>query len=124
MAYAAYKCYSPKFVENEMKYFFISSGIFPILIGIDWNNIIPKSETNNSKILMAIGLVYGSFGFYPQKLKYMIAIMAFLKLQVTAGWIKKGCKTDEPNNAGMTIAVGDAAYAILFLLAFYQIYKS
>ena len=121
--YAAYKCYQPQFVNNELKYFCVSSGLFAALIGLDWKNVIPKSAPNMSRVLFGIGILYGSVGFYPQKLKYLLPVFALLKLDVFRKWVKKGCPPDEPNDAQMTIAVGDASFAVVFLIAFYNLYK-
>ena len=123
-AYAAYKCYKPQFVANEMKYFFISSGAFAILIGSDFHGVVPKSAPDMSKPLFAIGILYGTIGFYPEKLKYVIPIFALLKLDVFRKWVQKGCEPDSPNDAKMTIAIGDASFAIVYLIAFYQLYKA
>ena len=95
-----------------------------MMIAFEWSNIMPKTEANMGTMLFTIGILYGSVGFYPQKLKYIIPIFAFLKLLVFKSWAQKGCQPDKPNDASMTIAIGDLSFAVLFIIAFYKLYKA
>ena len=102
-----------------MKLFFISSGLFPIIIALDWDNLIPKEATNNSKALIGIGLLYGSIAFFPQKLKYILPVFGLLKLAVFWDWLRKKC----PMDTRMTISLGDFSYGIVFFIAFNELRK-
>ena len=109
-----------------MKYFFISSGIFPILVAMDYDNFIPSSGSIVSvgiNTLIAVSPLYVAFGFYPQKLKYLLPVFALAKLNVFAKWIGKGCPADTAFDASMSIAIGDLSFATVFLIAFYRIYN-
>ena len=119
--YASYKIFYPQFGNQETILFFISSGIWNIMIGIDYEHIIPEHVREDSSFgpvtLIVIGCIYSLFGLFPQKLKYLILLSSIAKTKVFIDWIKEGCSY----NQYMTAAIGDILFAILFFMVFYQI---
>ena len=71
--------------------------------------------------MYTLGVIYGSFGIFPQQLKYLIPPATLLKVSVIIKWIQTGCPIDDPL---MPIAIGDFAMGIVFGIVFYNIWYS
>ena len=116
--YAAYKLFKPRFVGNEMKYFFVSASFYAFWIALYWNTFNPNSKDSvQRKNVFVVSALYACFAFFPQKLKYLIALTGLLKISVMWMWIKQG----SPVNEMMTIAFGDLGFGITFLTVLYQL---
>ena len=111
--------YNPTLTSNEMKLFFGSCTLWNVIIGLNAKYL--KVPENNAPALHTLGIIYGSFGFFPNKLKYLLPPAALLKVSVIGKWIQSGCPTDDPL---MTIAIGDFAMGVVFSIVFYNLVYS
>ena len=114
-AYAAYKVCKPTFHGHEMELFFLSAGLWNMLISIGWTSLIKHETSATPTFIATLGVCYGLTGIFPEKMKYLIPLYVLGKMAVLYLWIKVG----RPHDELKVLAMGDQAFAMVMTIAFY-----